>query len=291
MSDLSSGRQQVLFYAIVQRLLEPIMIAHTIVSMRWPRVVTIALVSFLALSVFAGDRNADRRKAETVARADKLFGERYSPPAGKPLRLFDQQTESGPPDAVIYWHGASYVIELVFAPDGSVARVGLLPEELLHSDSWTDVPDRVQLSRAEMQSLIESANALQPLGKGKSRNPPDVCFQSGQNLYCTDGYEFAVVSHYHRERPAGEHVADSVLRDVTISYRQSVSGVVEDVRVEGSQRQLKVGGYWYHGEKPGSDIFRDAAIGSLVELVAFGCAGNGKVCLAIPKESKSGVTK
>lgn len=44
--------------------------------MRWPRVTTIALVTFLALTVFAENPDADRRKAETVARADKLFGQR-----------------------------------------------------------------------------------------------------------------------------------------------------------------------------------------------------------------------
>jgi hypothetical protein len=260
--------------------------------MRRTSVVTVALVTFLSLPVFGGDPSADRRKAETVARADKLFGQRYSPPTGKPLRLYDEQTETGPPDAVIYWHDASYVIELVFAPDGSVARVQLLPEELLHSDNWSDVPARVGLSPAEMQSVVESANALQPLGKpGEIREAPDGCFQSGANLYCTDTYEFAVVSHYHREKADNEHVTNIAPRDGSISYRQSVSGVVEDVKVDGSQRQLKVGGYWYHGEKRGSDILRDAAIGSVVQLVTFGCAANEKVCLAIPKESKSGVAK
>lgn len=57
------------------------------------------------------------------------------------------------PDEVIYWHGSSYVIELIFAPDGKVARIALLPETLLHSDSWTDVPNVVELSPGEMQRL------------------------------------------------------------------------------------------------------------------------------------------
>ena len=38
----------------------------------------------------------------------------------------------------------------------------------------------------------------------------------------------------------------------------SVDGIVEDVRVEGSQRMLKVGGQWYRGEKPGVEIFEGA---------------------------------
>ena len=262
-------------------------LAHTIVLMRWLGVITVALVTFLAMPVFAANPDADRRKAETIARADKLFGQRYSPPAGKPLRLFDQQTETGPPDAVIYWHGASYVTELVFAPDGSLARLQLLPEELLHTDNGSDVPDYVQLSPAEMRSFIESANALQPLGKGEIRSAPNGCFQSGQNLYCAERYEFAVVDHYHHQRADNEHVITISLKDVRIFYRQSVSGVVEDVRVEGSQRQLKVGGQWYHGDKPGREVFSDAAIGSFVQLVTFGCAANEKACRASPKETES----
>ena len=43
------------------------------------------------------------------------------------MRLYDQQTETGPPDEVIYWHGSSYVIELIFAADGTIARIALLP--------------------------------------------------------------------------------------------------------------------------------------------------------------------
>jgi hypothetical protein len=260
--------------------------------MRWTSVVTVVLVAFLSLQVFAGELDADRRKKHTLAKADSLFGQRYTPPAGKPLRLYDERTETGPPDAIIYWHGVSYVIELVFAHDGSVARVQLLPEALLHNNSWSDLPERVELSRAEMQSVVESANALQPLGKPSwIHDAPNGCFQSGPNLYCADTYERAVVSHDHLERGDNEHVTDIALREVGIAYTPPVSGIVEDVRVAGSQRQLKVGGYWYHGEKPGCDIFRDAAIGSAVQLVTFGCAANEKVCLAIPEKSKPDMTR
>lgn len=261
--------------------------------MRRTSIVTAVVATCLSLHVFAGDPAADRRKAEILAKADKLLGQRYSPPAGKPLRLYDEQTETGPPDAVIYWHGASYVTELVFAANGSIARVQLLPEALLHSDSWSDVPDAIELSRAEMQWLVESANALQPLGKpGEIMNAPDGCFQSGPNLYCADRYELASVSHYHLERGDNERVTNVALREISVLYRQSVSGVVEDVRVEGSQRQLKVGGYWYHGEKPSNtDIFARAAKGSVVQLITYGCAANEKVCLANPEESNSAVTR
>lgn len=73
-----------------------------------------------------------------------------------------------------------------------------------------------------------------------------------------------------------------VLKAVQIVYSQSVAGVVEDVRMDGSQRLLKVGGQWYHGEKPGVDVFRDAPKGSVVRLVSFGCTANEKACIAVP---------
>ena len=159
----------------------------------------------------------------------------------------------------------------------------LLPEALLHSDSWSGVPEVAEVSSADMQWLLDLANKLQGLGKaGKVTNAPDGCFQSGPNVYCTDTYENAVVSHYHLERFNENHVVRMVLRDVGVLYRQSVSGVVEDIRVEGSQRQLKIGSVWYHGEKPGSQIFRDAPIGLLVRLITYGCTANEKACLATP---------
>ena len=241
-----------------------------------------------SLYVLVGETTAVRRKAEIIAKADKLLGAHYSPPDGKPLRLYDEQTETGPPDVVIYWRAASYVIELIFAQDGSVARVQLLPEALLHSDSWSDVPDGIELSQPEMQWLVDSANALHPMGKpGEILDTPDGCFQSGRNLYCIDTYEHAIVNHYHFERLDSKHVVNVSLGGISIAYKQSVSGIVADVRVDGSQRQLKIDGHWYCGEKlSGDDIFGKAAIGSVVQLVTFGCAANKKVCIAIPEEPK-----
>jgi len=236
------------------------------------------------MHLFAEDAAVDRRKTETIAKADKLFRERYTAPAGKPLRRYDKQTETGPLDEVIYWHGSSHVIELIFATDGTVAGLVLLPEALLHSNDGSDVPNTVELSRAEMQWLIASANVLQPLGKARRiTEAPDGCFQSGQNLYCADTYELASVSHYHLERVDEKHVTKLALRDISILYRQSVTGIVEDVRVEGSQRQVKVGGQWYHGEKPGVEVFDKAQKGSVVRLVAYGCAANEKACVADPE--------
>ena len=262
-------------------------------AMRRTTIVSLVLLTCVSLRVFAGSPDNERRKAETLAKADKLFGQRYSPPAGKPLRLYDEQTETGPPDAAIYWYGASYVVELIFADDGSVSRVQLLPEELLHSDSWNNVPEYAELSRADMQWLLDSASTLQPLGKpGGVRDATDICFRSGPNLYCTDTYEQALVNHYHLERGEKDHVAIAVLRDISIFYRQPVLGVVEDVRVERGQRQLKVGRSWYRSQHPSdNDVFSSTAKGSFVRLVAFGCAANEKVCPAVPEESTSGVER
>ena len=154
------------------------------------------------------------------------------------MRLYDEQTETGPPDAVIFWHGSSYVIELVFAADASVARIVLQPEALLHSDSWTDVPTTLELSRAEMQWLIASANVIRTLGDVRA-NAPNVCFYSGKNQYCDDHYELATISHYHEERVNEQGVREAKLKGIAIAYEESVVGIVEDVRVDGSQRHLR----------------------------------------------------
>jgi hypothetical protein len=114
---------------------------------------------------------------------------------------------------------------------------------------------------------------------------PNGCFQSGKNLYCSDEYELAAVSHYHVEKMNDRQLPQIALEDITIGYKQSAVGIVEDARVEGNERHLKVGGQWYHGEKPGVEIFTKAEIGSVVRLVTFGCTPNEKACLAVPEPS------
>ena len=231
---------------------------------------------------------AQRLRDGTISKADGIFGARYTPVAGRSMRLFDKQTETGPPDAIIYWHGSSYVVELIFATDGTVARIALLPEALLHSDSYTDVPVSVELLPAEMGWLTASAKALRPLGEARGiSDAPNACFQSGKNLYCFDQYELAAVSHYHVERINGVGLSEIALEDIAIVYKQSVMGIVEDTRAVGNQRHLKVGGQWYHGEKPGVEVFDKAEIGSVVHLFTCGCTANEKACIAAPEKSQS----
>ena len=151
----------------------------------------------------------------------------------------------------------------------------------MHSHNWGDVPNVVELSTAEMQWLVASANDLQLLGKpDKVREAPDGCFQSGRNLYCADTYELAIISHYQTEEGRQEELRRVALRDIEILYKQSVDGIVEDVRVEGSQRMLKVRGQWYRGEKPGVEIFDKAQKGSVERLSPYGCTANEKACTA-----------
>jgi hypothetical protein len=230
--------------------------------------------------------------AETTAKADKLFGQHYTAVLGKPLRAYWKPTEMVPPNDIIYSRTSGYVIELIFAADGTIAALLLHPEALLYSDDWNDVPSTVALSNIEMQSFVTSANALQPLGTARAiAKAPQGCFQSGPNLYCADTYELASVSHYHVERGEAKHTTEVVLRDIAIIYSHSVTGVVEDVREEGSQRQLKVGGQWYHGEKPGVEIFEKARVGSVVRLITYGCAANAEACIANPEQLTSPQTK
>ena len=245
-----------------------------------------ALLAWLSLYAFAGSATTAQRIAETTARADKLFGQHYTPLVGKPLRLYYNPTDMVPPSEMIYSHSSGYVIELIFAADGTIAALLLHPEALLYSDDWSDVPGTLVLSDSQMQSFIASVNALQPLGKARGiTRAPQGCFQSGQNLYCADSYELASISHYHVERGEAKHKVEVVLRDIAVLYSHSLTGIVEDVREEGSQRQLKVGGQWYHGEKPGVEVFEKAQVGSVVRLITYGCTANSKACIANPEQS------
>ena len=50
--------------------------------------VILVVLSCLSVHLFAQDAVIERRKAETIAKADKLFVQRYTAMAGKPLRLY-----------------------------------------------------------------------------------------------------------------------------------------------------------------------------------------------------------
>jgi hypothetical protein len=150
-------------------------------------------VSFPATA--AQNAVVEQRRAEIVAKAESLFRQRYSPKSAVPL-VFDPEYDTGPPDGPIYWFDASYVVQLIFARDGSLALVEVLPETLLYSKSWMNVKDQdnLELGKGELHWLLDTVNQLQPLGDPiQVLEPPNGCFQSGGNLYCQDSYKEAVV--------------------------------------------------------------------------------------------------
>jgi hypothetical protein len=251
----------------------------------YPKASVLAIVLLgSSIVAVAGDSDSKQVRAEIVAKADSLFTQHYTPRAGQPLRTFDKERESQPADNVIYWFDTNYVIRLVLTMDGSLARVELLPEGLLYSDSWTSMPDTVELGPGEMERVVDVASQLRPMGR-KSAAPqePSFCFQSGPNLYCGESYELAQVSTYRREA-YGVQPPQSSLRQVTIAYKQLVSGVVSEVRtVSENERQLRVGALWYRITKePDQSWFDSVAVGSMVHLTAIGCAGNEVTCAAFP---------
>jgi hypothetical protein len=233
-----------------------------------------------SMAAMAGDSDANRIRSEIVTKADSLFSRRYTPPADKPLRAFDRDRESRPADAVIYWFNTNYVARLVFATDGFLARVELLPEALLHSDSWTSVPDTVELGPGELQWMIAVARQLRPIGEpGSFRG----CAQSGGNLYCFDSYELAEVNSYRREDYRVQPPQSS-LKEVTIAYKKPLIGIVSELKtISENERQFMLGPLWYRLHK-GRDqsLFDAAAVGSMVSLTTLGCAGNELVCDAFP---------
>jgi hypothetical protein len=244
----------------------------------------LAIVLFgSSMVAMAGDSDARRIRAENVAKADSLFGQHYTPHVDRPLLTFDKDRESRPADAVIYWFNTNYIVRVVFATDGSVGRVELFPVALLYTDSSRSVPDTVELGPGEMRWLLAVARQLRAMGDSVSlHQPAHLCFQSGQNLYCTDRYELAEVNTYRRE-DFRVQPSQTSLRDVTIAYKQPVIGVISQLKaVSGNELQLMVGSLWYRIYKErDQSLFDTAAVGSMVSLTAFGCAGNELVCSAV----------
>lgn len=221
--------------------------------------------------------------AEIVAKADSLLRERYSPSRTVPL-FYDKEHEAGPSNGPIYWFDSNYVVQLMFATDGSLARVELLPESLLYSNSWSSVSDSVELDQGEIHWFIKTANQLRPTGAPvEIHEPPDACFQSGPNLYCHDWYEDVGVSEYCREQyQPDKRGTRTSPKSVTVGYKQSVRGIISAVKVVSPEdHQVKIGQFWYGIHKfSNKELFNTATVGSIVSLTTVGCTANELVCEA-----------
>ena len=237
----------------------------------------------LAPAALAQDAGVEQHKTEIVEKADKLFRQRYSPSGTVPM-FYDKEREAGAPSGPIYWFDASYIARLMFATDGSLARAELLPEALLYSDSWTSVPDAVELDQGEIQWFIKTVDQLRPTGAPVDvREPPGACFQSGGNLYCQDTYKEASVSEYCHERYQPDKLETRPsLKSVTVGYKRSVHGTVSALKaVSPDEHQVKIGPFWYGINRFfNKELFDTAVVGSIVSLTTVGCTANDLVCEA-----------
>ena len=129
-----------------------------------------------------------------------------------------------------------------------IARVELLPEALLYSNSWRSVPEASELDEGEIQWFIKTVNQLRPTGDPvEIYEPPDACFQSGPNLYCHDLYEDASVSEYCREQYQPNKLGTRISpKSVTVGYKQSVRGSISALKVvSADEHRVKIGPFWY----------------------------------------------
>lgn len=252
-------------------------------------VAVFAAMFLLSVSMaFAADPAAEQQKVEIINKADALFTNRYKIPPGKQLR-FDRESESGPPDEVIYSFNGSYIVEVEFASDGSVAKVGLAPEVLLYSNERSDIPESVVLDKGDAKRFVENAKQLRAIGNPEQivEDPPLGCFQSGQNLYCGSSYEDATVAEFCLVRNPPNKPERILPKWIQISYRQFISGLVSKIKVSEDEYRLKIGRVWYVILKEDNEQFlARVAVGSVVNLTSYGCAGNEFVCDAAPTQAQ-----
>lgn len=246
------------------------------------RAVTVLAIALCATSTLAiaPASDAKQRRAEIVAKADSLFKQQYAPRADMRPRMFDKGRESQPADTVTYWFNTNYVVRLVFASEGSLARIEFLPEAQLYGDSWTRVPDTVELGPEELPRIIAIASQLRPIGDPASSDErPDFCSWTGSVGYCRNSYQSAEVSSVRDNRV---QPGQTSLMQVTIAYKQSVVGAVSEIKaVSENEQRLRVGPTWYGVYKDSAQALLDAtAVGSIVRLTSIGCAGNELTCHA-----------
>jgi hypothetical protein len=245
-------------------------------------------LAILLTSAVAQDAAISRRVAETLGKADKLFGERYA------LAKSDPRTEyvhEPSPSSIRYRHGNTLVVQLDFAPDGSVAMLQLLPEAGLSSlvGMEMNVPAGFAIDPRDVEWLIDSGNQLQPLGgrvigEGSfGPNSGSLCFQSGANNYCSDFFANGTVSHYWRTVQTSDGSWHDLLKTFSINYRRTVSGIIEQVGSEEDAALLKIRQKWYRvrKEQNGASL-KETKAGSIVSITVTGCPDWEGICSALP---------
>lgn len=225
------------------------------------------------------------RRMEIAREANKLLGEQYVAPAGHPVKFAEDGNDLLRPVArAIYRHGTNYVVALVFADDGSLARIHLLPEALLHSDTWMDVPATAELSDQDMTWMVGIADALQEVGKQVPPEEfPSFCFQSGKNHYCDERHERASIGSYREDQQRGKQGGwGTVMRDITVSYKRIVSGRIEDFATGKTGEPLvRIGANWYavvQGKIADPNLTDKLKPGGIIRLDTTGCTGSEKAC-------------
>ena len=129
-----------------------------------PKIVVCAIVATSFVTVAAQTYLVDQD--ETVAKADSLFGQRYN-------STYEQGRGWGSPEGPIYWFNAAYVVRLLFANDGSLARLELKPEAFLHGQMSAT---GVKLGASDFQWFLKAANQPRPLGHPADVHKPPLCF-------------------------------------------------------------------------------------------------------------------
>jgi hypothetical protein len=245
----------------------------------------IALTQFVPAQI--QDVASSGRRMEITREAGKLLGEQYVVPADHPIKFAEDAGFLRPVNRAIYRHGTDYVVVLFFADDGSLARIHLTPEALLHSDSWTDVPPTVELTDHDMTWLLGVADALQVVGKQlPPEEMPPFCFQSGKNHYCAEPHENASIRSYREDQQRGtEGTWETVMRRITVSYKRVVSGTIADFATGKTGEPLvRIGSNRYEvgqGKIADPNLADKLKPGGLVQLETTGCTGSERACPAM----------
>lgn len=238
-----------------------------------PSRISCALLLALAVVQSLG-QTAEQRRAETLKKADAIFGVRYS--TSKPI-YFDKDVYSGLSDAVRYPYGDDFVVEVYFAEDGSVPELDVVQRWRLETNSMPDTLRGISLPVGELKRFIAKANQVQPLGDALMQAEyPSGCFQSGANNYCTSLFENAIVAYYVRE----EQENKPLLQSIQIGYRHDLQGVIEQTRSgENDSIEVFIAGRWYSMDRDLARKFKKAiAKKQPIAASTFGCLPSARVC-------------
>jgi len=214
-------------------------------------------------------------KMRTLAKAEALFGPRYSVPEGAKGKTL--------PHGDLFDFTATHVADVATTKSGIVVRVSFYPKYFLEDRETTHAEDQVELTKQDYDAILDRVSALRSIGRFIKRK--DGCLVSASK-WCYAEYEHAKVEETYRSRLVNEGQEEyrDFIRAIDVSFEHTLTGRVRS-KTRTPPSDFLGGSLERHWIEVGNrsfgvseSFYNRVKRGSVVKLTVFGCSEDSETC-------------